>query len=75
MINFYEQCNAYLMLTLCLDVVLNLEDTSTNSKYQTLNMTELVAFDLENGPDGIHFPLVQTSLTPRQWKVEGSLKL
>jgi hypothetical protein len=63
------------MLTLCLDIVLKLEDTSTNSKYQTLKMTELVAFGLKAGPDGIHFPLVQTSLSPRQWKVEGSLEL
>jgi hypothetical protein len=64
------------MSTLCLDFVLKLEDISTNNKYQTLNMTELVAFGLENGLDGIHFPLVQqTSLSPRQWKVEGSLEL
>jgi hypothetical protein len=67
--------NVYLMLTLCLDVVLKLEDTSTNSKYQTLDMTELVAFGLEDEPDGIHIPLVQTSLSPRQWKVKGCIEL
>jgi hypothetical protein len=63
------------MLTLCLDIVLKLEDTSTNSKYQALNMTELVAFGLEDEPDGKHFPLVQTSLSPRQWNMEGFLEL
>jgi hypothetical protein len=63
------------MLTLHLDIVLELEDTSTDSKYQTLNMAELVVFGLKDEPDGKHFPLVQTSFSPRQWKVEGSLKL
>jgi hypothetical protein len=63
------------MLTLCLDIVLKLEDTSNNTEYQTLNMTELVVFGLKDGPDGKHFPLVQISLSPRQWKVEGSLEL
>jgi hypothetical protein len=63
------------MLTLCLDIVFKLEDTSTNSEYQALNMTELVAFDLKDETDGKHFPLVQTSLSPRQWKVEGFLEL
>jgi hypothetical protein len=63
------------MLTLCIDIVLELEDTSTNKKYQALNMTELVAFGMKDRPDGKHFPLVQTSLSPRQWKVEGFLEL
>jgi hypothetical protein len=38
-------------------------------------MAELVAFGLKDEPDGIHFPLVQTSSSPRQWKVEGFLEL
>jgi hypothetical protein len=58
-----------------LDIVLKLEDTSTDSKYETLNVTELVAFGLENEPDGIHFPFVQTSSSPREWKMEGFLEL
>jgi hypothetical protein len=36
-------------------------------------MAELVAFGLKDEPDGMHFPLVQTS--PMQWKVEGVLEL
>jgi hypothetical protein len=63
------------MLTLCLDIILKLEDTSTNSKYQNLSMTELVAFGLKDGPDGIHIPLIQNPCSPREWKVEGFLTL
>jgi hypothetical protein len=63
------------MLTLCLDIILKLEDTSTNSKYQTLNMAELVAFGPEDGPDRIHIPLIQNPHSQREWKVEGFFKL
>jgi hypothetical protein len=63
------------MLILWLDMVLRLKDTSSDSKYQNLDMTELVAFGLEDEPDGKHFPLVQTSSSPRQWKVEGFIEL
>jgi hypothetical protein len=76
MINFFEQCILYAaMLTLCLDIILRLEVTSTNSKYQTLNMTELVAFGLKDGPDRIHIPLIQNPHTQREWKVEGLFML
>jgi hypothetical protein len=63
------------MLTLCLDIILKLEDTSTNSKYQTLNMTELVAFGPKDGPDKIYIPLIQNPHTQREWKVEGLFML
>ena len=63
------------MLTPCLDIVLKLEDTSTNNKYQTLNMTELVVFGLEDEPEGKHFPLIRASASQRQWNVEGSFEL
>jgi hypothetical protein len=76
MINFSEQCILYAaMLTLCLDIILKLEDTGTNSKYQTLNMTELVAIGLPDGPDGIHIPLIQNPCSPREWKAKGFLML
>jgi hypothetical protein len=58
-----------------LDIVLELKDNSTNNEYQTLNITELVAFGLEGGPDGEHFPLTQGSLSPRQWKTDCSINL
>ena len=58
-----------------LDIVLELKDNSIDDKYQTLNMTELVVFGPDNEQDGIHLPLVQASSSPRQWKVEASLKL
>ena len=64
-----------LMLILWLDIVLQLKDISSDSKYQNLDMTELVAFGLKDNPDGIHFPLVQTSSSPKQWKAEGLLEL
>jgi hypothetical protein len=38
-------------------------------------MTELVVFGLADEPNGTHFPLVQTSISPRLWKVEGFLEL
>jgi hypothetical protein len=63
------------MMILWIDIVLQLKDTSSDSKYQNLDMTELVAFGLKDEPDGIHFPLVQTSSSPRQWKVERFLEL
>ena len=75
MIDFLINSNASFMLTLSLDIVLKLKDTSIDSKYQSLDMTELVAFGLKDEPDGMHFPLVQISLSPKQWKVEGFLEL
>ena len=63
------------LLIIPLDIVLELKDSGANSEYQTLNMTELVVFGLKDEPDGKRFPLTQASLSPRQWKVEGSLEL
>jgi hypothetical protein len=73
---FFEQCILYeAILTLDLDIILKLEDTSTNSKYQTLNVTELVAFGLKDGPNRIRIPLIQNPHSQREWKVEGFFML
>jgi hypothetical protein len=63
------------MLTLCQGIILKLEDTSTNSKYQTLNVAELVVFGLKDGPDGVHIPLIQNPHSQREWKVDGFIML
>jgi hypothetical protein len=63
------------MLIALLDIVLGLNDSSTNSKYQAMNMTELVVLGLKDKPDGKHFPLSQASFSPKQWQVEGSIEL
>ena len=56
-----------------LDIVLKCTDSKIMGKYQSLSLTELVIFGLEDGPDGNCFPLVKTS--PGCWKVEGLIEL
>ncbi|KAJ2911396.1 hypothetical protein MD484_g9018, partial [Candolleomyces efflorescens] len=59
------------------DIVLELEDSTPNHEYQDLDieLVGLICWKSGRVSDGIDFSLVQTSILPRQWKVEGSLKL
>ncbi|KAJ2920245.1 hypothetical protein MD484_g2, partial [Candolleomyces efflorescens] len=69
-----KRINSRIHLT---DMVLELEDSTPNHEYQDLDI-KLVAFGCwKDGTvsDGIDFSLVQTSLSPRKWKAEGSLEL
>ena len=60
-----------------LDMVLELEDSTPNHEYQDLDikLVGLICWKSGRVSDGIDFSLVQTSILPRQWKAEGSLKL
>ena len=63
----------YLCLMALSDITLKHQDSDTDGTYQPLDITKLVILGLQDKPDGKHFPLVQVS--PRQWKVEGSIEV